>query len=437
MTITLDTVLAAYREHPQLALDLLRQLTKPAPVSAKPRLNEDQQKAWTALTAWLAGNDRFFALKGVAGSGKSFLMQHVAELPYNFHFCAPTNKAASVLADFLGTDVKTVYSLLGLRMTPNEDTLCLTAGKPPELGHNPIIVVDEAGMVPKVVTDILEASSYRVLLVGDPAQLRPVGESRSPAWAMAGANRVLMTKVERFDNQLLSLSVSIRDRLKQKDFRTPIKNNNDGYQGVFVKTKNEMIRAIKSLPRSAWSTTKIACWRNTTVATYNNMVRENLGFKNQYEVGEIVLLGSPVKELGIIKGYVDEELEIAQIVERQFTFCDGVIDGYVMAVTGKPYSLNVPKDVGRLKALLDIRAGKASTLKGVARKKAWDAFWELRDTFHEIRYGYAMTVHRLQGTTLNHIFVDQADVLANPDKAEAFRCLYVAATRPKVSLTTY
>lgn len=401
------------------------------------KFNEGQQRAWNLIVDWLATDSRFFALKGVAGSGKSFMMQRLLELNHNFHFSAPTNKASKVLADFLGQDVKTTYSLLGLRMTADEDKLKLTAGAVPFLGVDPIIVIDEAGQVPSAITDILKSLNYRVLFVGDPAQLNPVGEDRSPAWKLANKNRVLLTHVERFDNQLLALSIAIRKNLKDKNFVSPIVNDNDGNEGVFVVPKNRMLKSMRSLSMDDWRETKVCCWRNKTVDQYNAFIREGLGLKAQYEVGETVLLGSPVVENGTIKGYVDEELTIKSVAERDFTLEEGVIPSFTISAEDRAWSLNVPKNPSQLESILNKRAGFASQLDGAARKRAWANFWDLHNMFHNIRYGYALTCHRLQGTTVNQLFMDQADILANQNKMEAFRALYVAATRPRVRLTTY
>jgi len=40
-----------------------------------------------------------------------------------------------------------------------------------------------------------------------------------------------------------------------------------------------------------------------------------------------------------------------------------------------------------------------------------------------------MTVHKSQGSTFENVFVDAEDILANPNREEALRCLYVAVSR--------
>jgi exodeoxyribonuclease-5 len=74
----------------------------------------------------------------------------------------------------------------------------------------------------------------------------------------------------------------------------------------------------------------------------------------------------------------------------------------------------------------------AAAARGNSR--LWKKFWEFKDLFHSLRYAYAITAHRSQGSTYDTAFVDWQDILANHNRQEAYRCLYVACTRPKRAL---
>jgi len=69
-----------------------------------------------------------------------------------------------------------------------------------------------------------------------------------------------------------------------------------------------------------------------------------------------------------------------------------------------------------------------------AAPRRWGAFWEFKEAFHALRHAYAITAHRAQGSTYDSVFVDVPDILRNPNRQEAFRCLYVACSRPKHKL---
>lgn len=397
-------------------------------------LNADQQLALAKITDWLDSDEQYFALRGSAGTGKSTLMKALSTLGYNLYFSAPTNKATKVLSEFLGVKCKTTYSLLGLRMVAEEDKRVLSATDVPDLGVNPILVIDEAGMLQKNVVQLLVDTGYRALFVGDPAQINPIGEIISTAWRLAGTNRVTLRKVERFDNELLQVATALRDRLKEKVWRSPIRSANNGVEGVFVLPRRQFEETILGLKLEDWDTTKVCCWRNRTVDGYNNIIREALGFTDDYHVGDRILLASPLAPNGNIIAYTDEEFVISGISRRMFNFDTFSVDAYAFDV-GRDFILHVPVDPSAYARHASRLASVASLEKNAgARKLAWKAYWSFVETFSSVRYGYALTAHRLQGSTLDRVFVDQADILANPNKPEAFRCLYVAATRPRHSL---
>jgi exodeoxyribonuclease-5 len=59
----------------------------------------------------------------------------------------------------------------------------------------------------------------------------------------------------------------------------------------------------------------------------------------------------------------------------------------------------------------------------------------LEETFAKVDYAYAMTVHKSQGSTFDHAFVDVPDLLTAGEMVP--RILYTAVTRPAKSLTFY
>jgi exodeoxyribonuclease-5 len=75
---------------------------------------------------------------------------------------------------------------------------------------------------------------------------------------------------------------------------------------------------------------------------------------------------------------------------------------------------------------------KAHDAKG--NPKLWKKFWEHKELFHDIKYAYALTAHRSQGSTYENVWVDYQDVLFNRNRKEAFQCLYVACSRPTTCL---
>ena len=59
--------------------------------------------------------------------------------------------------------------------------------------------------------------------------------------------------------------------------------------------------------------------------------------------------------------------------------------------------------------------------------KAWHII--LCEPFAELNYGYAITVHKSQGSTFDNVFIDTFDILSNKNETEMKKCLYTAITR--------
>ena len=69
-----------------------------------------------------------------------------------------------------------------------------------------------------------------------------------------------------------------------------------------------------------------------------------------------------------------------------------------------------------------------------SKKIRWHSYWAFKELFHDVKYAYAITAHRAQGSTYETAYVCWQDILRNSNVNEAYRCLYVAATRPKKRL---
>ena len=420
---------------------------------AKPfALSADQEKAWVKLNRWKDTDEPYFVLRGYAGAGKTYLLQLLVQNNKDILFTAPTNKAAKVLNKAVKCKTATTYSALGIRMVQNEDSLDLKfSDTPPEIPQNSILVVDECSMVGRLLYNFIvqtqERTECKVLFVGDPAQLPPVGEERSRTWKATEDKkcRAFLKQIMRYDNELLALATAIRDSIEEQDFRISVTNNNDGYQGVFKHDRERDFsqHLLQFKNPTDWQTRKVVAWRNKTVNEYNARIRETFKFTDPYHVGDVLLVSDPIEENGDIIASVDEEFIVTDVhsdsrrVEHLGQTFD--IPVHRLSVTGDmDITLYVAKDDRDLSRILEAKAEIArSTNNSHARRAAWKDFWETKSLFHRVRYGYALTAHRAQGSTYADVYVDKRDILLNQNKREAFRCLYVAVTRASNSVHTY
>jgi exodeoxyribonuclease-5 len=414
-------------------------------------LTPEQSEAINSLMEFLSDpspDSRFFTLAGFAGTGKTFCMREVVARSKNsrakFAFTAPTNKAAKVLRAITG-EAQTIFSLLGLRIDKTGELKQLVAGKaPPDLSDYTAIFVDEGSMVNKNLFKLLheKAITYdlKVIFMGDAAQLPPVGEASSPIWTQVG-NVASLTKVMRHDNQILTLATELREVMNDFCPSITIKSSHSENQGVWKVAKNLFKQSIYDAAVagdfSDGSKSKVIAWRNARVSEYNILIRNAIfgaaAQSQPYIKGDRIVAAAPCMRGEDSLLTTDEEAIVEGAVE-----CNHPLESKYRC-----RELSVRTEANKLVRLLVLHEDSAERYAQDSEKLAYDAkatprlwkkFWEHKDLFHDIKYAYALTAHRSQGSTYENVWVDYQDILINRNRKEAFQCLYVACTRPTTKL---
>ena len=405
----------------------------------------------------------FFVLKGYAGTGKSFLMSRlrgmVSSSYVNIMFAAPTHKAANVLSKYLEEEVSTLASLLGVRASMDEENMDFKLpDKLPEIPLKTVVVIDEASAVSRSYLTFLyrlcTETRCRILFVGDPAQTNPVGERRSPVWKLVKDPRFChtLTEVKRYDSSLLDLSVEIRNQLFSKSFKSPFRLKEFQLTDQITVCNTEF-RFRKILQRDLESfksgDARFIAWRNSVVNGYNEEIRGALGYTDKYNVGETFCLASPFMPIGekdLLMGSTEDEITLDSIEESVFkeATCNVEIPvlnisfhGHVTSSARVPVGKRAEASVQGVLSLLASRAHHAAKNSRFQGRLAWQDFWKFKQSFLKLRPSTSLTSHRSQGSQFPTVYMHATDILSNPEKAESFRCLYVAETRAQNKLVVY
>lgn len=447
-----------FAAEPTLSFDQLAEHaipgSEPPPPNGTPlpgnaiRLNDEQAVALESILEFIGDPEQFmFVLSGFAGTGKTFLMQEVvarcAKSHAKFAFTAPTNKAAKVLRAITG-HACTIYSLLGLRIEKNGELKKLVGGEPPEdLADLDVIFLDEASMVNqhlfKLLEDIVKYYKVKIIFLGDSAQLPPVGEPVSPVWKLE--SKAVLTKIMRYDNQILKFVTAVREVIGSPAPCIQIKSDNANGEGVWKLLKTAFKEAIYNEAMKGTfadgSKGKVIAWRNVRVAEYNDLIRRAIfggtAIPGNYVVGDRIIATAPCKRGDDMLLSTDDEA----IVESVIATTHPIHPEY------HAYELKCTNELGKTIRLIVQHPNSAAKFdsdcqelahRAKANPKLWKAFWELKDIFHEIKYGYAITAHRAQGSTYENVFVDSQDILLNRNRKEAFQCFYVASSRAQKRL---
>ena len=160
-----------------------------------------QKKIVEKLSEYLADDDfsRIFVLNGYAGTGKTTLVAAVVgalkDLGIKPVLLAPTGRAAKVLAQYAGEKALTIHKRIYRQRTNADYESKFSLNLNPERGA--VFIVDEASMLSDGASDgalfgsgslladlvqyVRNGRGCRLVLVGDSAQLPPVGSDFSPA----------------------------------------------------------------------------------------------------------------------------------------------------------------------------------------------------------------------------------------------------------------
>lgn len=423
-------------------------------------LNPEQEVAVTQMADHChsrgASDFPFFLLEGPAGTGKTFCMSELVErVKKRIVFTAPTNKAVKVLREALTTadykpDCCTIYSLLGLMMAANGEVKELSAPEEEvDLSTCDIVVIDEGSMNGTLLMRYVKSAAeshpkLRWIIMGDRWQLPPVGEDWSPIWAEAWP-RATLTQIMRQDNQILRLSAQVRGLIETPMRALTLRNDHDGVEGVWTWNASELEVGVKEDAKAFLDgSAKFIAWRNVKVDTFNRIIRQELfadGEKYPWQPGDRITMLGPIKDLLKTKedgshplcATTDEEgmVERADLLEhpefKEF-LCWRILWRSDFNTSATLWVLH-PSMRGKFDQRVARLAAEAK-----AERKLWAKFWDFKDAFHPVRHAYAITAHRAQGSTYTRAYVNWRDIMLNQNRSEAYRCLYVAVTRPKKEL---
>ena len=276
-------------------------------VKAPFKPNYQQVDALNAMDEFIKSNRTSMTLSGFAGTGKTSLMEMLAEKMNKQYrpimFCASTNKAAAVLKERVskaGFDASTLNKIFGItvEVDPNKSYNArnlVNKLKDPKIPAGTTVVIDEASMINEenyeILNSIAEKNHLKIIYVGDAAQLAPVNETKiSKVFRDQNHEVRTLSIVERTgDNAILKEATSLREGEAlsgESSFNSKgqgvayLKANNTQEKEAIIK---RFIPELKSNPNYF----RILAYTNAAVSNYNAQVRNLLGYNDNIpRVGE-------------------------------------------------------------------------------------------------------------------------------------------------------
>ncbi|MBW3095872.1 ATP-dependent DNA helicase [Pseudohoeflea coraliihabitans] len=371
------------------------------------KFSPQQDEALKAVSRWLKeGRSPLFRLFGYAGTGKTTLARHFAEhVDGDVLFAAFTGKAAQVLRARGASNAKTIHSLIyrprGEEAVEDEETGRTTVSpmfsinRQSPLAKAALIVIDECSMVDEALGRDLLSFGTPVLVLGDPGQLPPISGG---GFFTEHEPDCLLTEIHRQarDNPIIDLAMQVREGRQ-------IAHGDYGSAQVIDK------RAVTQ--ELVLDADQVLVGTNRTRRRYNQRLRELKGFSQMFpQSGDklVCLRNDPAK--GLLNGSLWQVMTSSK---------ETVKPGINLLVK--------PEDDD-----MDRGAAKIKLLKAAFETPEAEVPWTTKKRYDDFDFGYALTVHKAQGSQWNNVVVFD-ESWAFRDNRE--RWLYTAITRASERLT--
>jgi len=434
-----------------------------------------QKKIIEKLSEYLSGDDfsRIFVLNGYAGTGKTTLIAALVgalkEVGIKPVLLAPTGRAAKVLARYAGEKALTIHKRIYRERTNADYESKFTLNPNPERGA--VFLVDEASMLSdttsggaifgsgSLLSDLVEyvrsGRGCRLILVGDSAQLPPVGSDFSPALdpstlsAYGEVDYATLDEVVRQESESGILFNATLVRCMLENGLCEIPHFDLNYPDIEALEGGEFLEKLQDCyDRYGRDETIVITRSNRRANRYNEGIRRNVLYAEEEIESRDMLM--------VVKNnyYFPEHTEncpmnfiangdIARL-KRIRRFEDFYGFRFVDAVVEFPDYEDTEIEC---KLLLDTLTSESPSL---TREESSRLFYEVEKDYTEIRsklkrfreirenphfnalqikFSYAVTCHKAQGGQWRAVFVDRCLFGEEPMTRDLLRWLYTALTR--------
>ena len=474
-------------------------------------LTNDQNIALAKIKDFLFDcSSQIFILKGYAGTGKTFLIGEIAKhlrlMHLNYHLAAPTGRASRVLNESTGLDASTIHKLLytqsNTEMGDDEETDELVFNFAVKNNNqesiNDIYIFDESSMISdnksndeeflrfgsgRLLYDLLEFVGFnttldipnlkrKIIFIGDPAQLPPIGNNFSFALSMKYLMNEYGLSVDEYTlkevvrqsktSGVLSAASRIRDSIEKNEYNS-FDINND----VNVISKGSQ---FKQTWANNLDDSILITYSNEQALKANLYIRYNFNFANEGEIlpNEKLIVVVNNYNFGLMNGDFIKTVDISSPIGHTITLRGRVepIKLFFRDATIRYIGENneeLEKEVLILDNLLwseqrNLSRDELVALRRLATQKLGVKFpskelkktnpaqykkekklyiEELKNSKYynalQVKFGYAVTCHKAQGGEWKNVFV-KFDGFNSTQNESFYRWAYTAITRSKENL---
>jgi exodeoxyribonuclease V len=417
--------------------------------------------------------DECFVLKGYAGTGKTTivasLVKTLPKLALKTVLLAPTGRAAKVISNYSGKKAFTIHKRIYRKKSAMSLDMSFIISE--NLAENTIFIVDEASMISNEAADfsgkslledllmyVYSGKNCKLMLVGDTAQLPPVGSDYSPALDIKLLSEVFtrtvfsyeLTDVVRQQKQsgILYNATHIRELIRNKKEEFP-QLKVKGFPDIYNMTGEKLPEGLQyAYDKYGMENTLVVCRSNKNANNYNLQIRNRILYREEELSGGDYLMvvrnnyywlaADEQSNAFIANGDIAKIRKMKNITELYgFRFADVVLE-----------FLDYPDDEPlTCKVMLDTLYSETPSLSNVDNKRLFEAVME--DYQHiankrmrmeelkknpyfnalQVKFAYAVTCHKAQGGQWDAVFVDQGYLTEEMLNTDFLRWMYTAVTR--------
>ncbi len=257
-----------------------------------------------------AEHDWLMLVNGYAGTGKTTaiasFIKVLKEFKHNFILLAPTGRSAKVLSNYTGMPAKTIHKQI-YRQKSLKDGIgqfSLDMNK----NRNTVFIVDEASLITigesmgstslfgsgdvldDLITYVRSNSGNRLILMGDPAQLPPIGMDMSPALDAdylrdycQDVEECWLRSVVRQEKEsgILYNATLLRKEIEESDTSIP-QLSDGGFEDFRRVSGGELIEALsEEIGRYGEDEVVVLCRSNKTANRYNEGIRQRVLYREE------------------------------------------------------------------------------------------------------------------------------------------------------------
>lgn len=425
-----------------------------------------------------------FLLTGYAGTGKTTLVTSLVgtlpQLGFDCVLLAPTGRAAKVLATYTGQSAATIHKHI-YRQTGHAFGEGGAAFQPlPNRAAHTVYVVDEASMIADddgnfgqrgLLADLVSyvfmdgRRNNRLLLIGDPAQLPPVGQRLSPALdagvlatrfgcqVTSCELRQVMRQAE--ESGILWNATALRQELARppEQALAPKLATRDR-RGIWAMSAEKLEDGLRyAYDKFGVEGTTVICRSNKQANQYNQLIRRVLfDAEDEIQGGDYLMIARnnyhwlpPGDAMGFLANgdFAEvrrvrrtEEIHGCRFVDARLRFVDypqaPELDVKLLLDSLHADAPSLPAEVGQ--RLYQAVASEYDDLPTKAKRQEMlrkDPYLNAL----QVKFAYALTCHKAQGGQWGAVFLDHGFLKPDvPYDAEFTRWLYTAVTRAEREL---